>query len=407
MDSPLAEGALMEQLPTIVLTERTAVECCLGPDDVDYLLSEHRAHLELVPTRQTGRYRLTPAGYVGTIAAPGCRLVIRPKLPLRNLFHLLDPNAPVPLGTDRASVLPGAEALEFLAGRLAQLLAERAAAGLQRGYTERAEVGAYLQGRLDVPAQLRAPSSRRDRLHCRHEDFSADLPCNQVPKATAELLLQSPLLGDEGRAALQRGLQGWSRVSSVLPGPESFTTPTEAYRPLLDLCRLLLDGLRPGESAGPVRCPAFLLDMEDVFERYVTDGIRRTCADSPLRMAAQPLIAVNEPLPRHPDLHIRPDILLLNEEEPLLVIDAKWKRLRCSPLVRADVYQMLAYCAGLGVRRAVLVYPGRRDRLWKYALTRSPVTVEVRTLRVAGSRRACRLSMRRLGQAVAALIGGG
>src|SRR5262249_34377999 len=126
------ETAIMEPPPTIVLTERTAAECRLEPDDVAYLLAEHRAHVDLVPTRQPSRYRLTPAGHVGTIVAPGCRLIIRPKLPLRNLFHLLDPSARIPAVADRTAVLPGAEALEFLAGRLVQLLAERAAAGLQR-----------------------------------------------------------------------------------------------------------------------------------------------------------------------------------------------------------------------------------------------------------------------------------
>src|SRR5262249_14512321 len=194
----------------------------------------------------------------------------------------------------------------------------------------------------------------------------------------------------------------------------SFVTVTEAYRPLFDLCWLLFEGLRPGEHAGSIRCPAFLLDMERVFERYLTDGIRRACADGPLRVAVQPLIAVNESAPRRPDLQMRPDILLLQErpphpqplspetgargeekgslasalgkgEQPLLVVDAKWKRLVRSPLVTEDVYQMLAYCAGLGVRRAVLVYPGRRDRRWGGALGRFPLTTGSPTLRVDAS----------------------
>jgi 5-methylcytosine-specific restriction enzyme subunit McrC len=389
----------MGPTPTIVLTERAATECRLAPDDVDYLLADHRAHLDLVPLGR-GRYRLTPAGCVGTIVAPGCRLVIRPKLPLRNLFHLLDPVARVPLRVDRASVLPGAEALEFLAGRLAQLLAERSAAGLHRTYAERAEAGRFLQGQLDVPAQLR---ERGGRLHCRHEEFSADVPCNQVPKATAELLLQSPLLGAGVRAALQRELQAFVAVSPVTLGPDAFAAAsadrlTETYQPLLDLCRLLFEGLRPGESAGPVRCPAFLLDMERVFERYVTDGVRRTFAGGPYAVAVQPLFTVSAPAPGRPELQVRPDIVITREGEPLLVVDAKWKRLARSLLVTDDVYQVLAYCAGLGVRRAVLIYPGRRDPRWEYPLARSPVAVEIRTLRVVGSRKECRLSLRRLGR---------
>ena len=67
----------------------------------------------------------------------------------------------------------------------------------------------------------------------------------------------------------------------------------------------------------------------------------------------------------------------------------------------ADIYQMLAYAAGLGACRAVLVYPGRHDRMWEYALQHAPITVEVRMLRVAGSVAACRRSARRLGRRLA------
>ena len=395
----------MDQPPprqTLVLTERTAALCRLSAADVDFLLAEHRAHVEVLPTRRRGRYRLTPAGHVGIIAAPHSRLVIRPKVPVRNLFHLLDPAGPLPAVDDQATVEPGTEALDFLAGRLAWLLAERAAAGLHRAYSERAEQGPFLQGRLDVPAQLREPAGRKDRLHSCYEEFSADVPCNQVPRATAELVLRSPLLGDGVRAALRRALQGFAGVSPIPLGPESFQAAqadrlTEPYRPLLDLCRLLADSLAPQESAGAVVCPAFLLDMERVFEQYVTAGVVRAFEDRPgCTVAVQPLHRANEPAPGRPDIPMRPD-LLVERRGRRLVVDAKWKRLTRS-LLPPDVYQVLAYATALGARRAVLVYPGQRDRTWVYVLPRSPVSLVVHTLRVAGSRERCRRSLERLGR---------
>src|SRR5262249_43078220 len=146
--------------------------------------------------------------------------------------------------------LPGNEALDFLAARLVQLLDERARAGLHRGYAERTDQGPFLQGRLDVAAQLREPSARKDVLHCSYEDFTTDIPCNQVPRATADLALQSPLLGDSVRAALRRSLRPYELVSPIALGPESFAARLPEYRPLLDLCRLLAEGLMPGADAG-------------------------------------------------------------------------------------------------------------------------------------------------------------
>src|SRR5205807_345061 len=145
---------------------------------------------------------------------------------------------------------------------------------------------------------------------------------------------------------------------------------TEAYRPLLDLCRLLADCLAPTERAGAVACPTFLLNMERVFEQYVTAGVVRAFAGSDrYRVAVQPLHHVSRPASGQPDLVMRPDVTLARDGRSIVVLDAKWKRLDRSPLLTDDVYQVLAYCTALDVQRATLVYPGRRDRAWTYTLT--------------------------------------
>jgi 5-methylcytosine-specific restriction enzyme subunit McrC len=391
---------------TLFLTERTPAEYHLAPADVEFLLTTHRPHLELLPTRCRHRYRLTPAGHVGVIFAPSVRLVIRPKVPVRNLFYLLDPAADFPVTDDSTTATPGTEALDFLAARLARLLAERSRAGLHRAYAERADSGPFLQGRLDVPAQLRDPAGRKDALHCRYEDFTVDVPCNQVGKATALLLVRSPLVAEGVRAGLRQALLGYEGVRPVPLGPDCFAAAapdrlTEAYRPLLELCRLLADSLDPGAHAGADAGPAFLLDLERVFERYLTAGLVRAFAGRPgYGVAVGPLYHASPPTPGRPDFTVRPDVTVSRRGSLALVVDAKWKRLPRTSLVTADAYQALAYCAALGVGRAALVYPGRRDRVRDYPLAGSPVRLRVHTLRVTGGRDECARSLARLGRAL-------
>jgi 5-methylcytosine-specific restriction enzyme subunit McrC len=390
---------------TLLLRERTATECRLAAEDVAFLLARHRTHLELLPAGRRGRYRLTPAGYVGTLTAPTCRLVIRPKLPLHNLFYLLDPAAPPPVTKDAATAPPGTEALDFLAGRLAQLLAERAAAGLHRAYAEHSAEGRFLHGRLDVQAQMRSPPGRKDLLHSRYEEFSTDVPCNQVPRATADLVLRSPLVAEAVRAAVARAVGPFAGVRSVALDPEAFSAAapdrlTEAYRPLLDLCRLLADSLSPAPDAGPVPCPAFLLDMERIFERYVSRGVVEAfAADRRRRVEVQPLYRMGRPTGGGPGLALRPDLVVFDGETAVLVADTKWKRL-AKALLPPDLYQVVAYGTALGARRAVLIYPGRRDRAWTYALPRAPLDVVIHTLQVVGPRERCLRSLRRLGRSL-------
>jgi len=388
---------------TYHLTERVAAECRLTPDDVTVLLSAHRAHVRVTPTTSRGTYRVVPAGHVGVIVGPSCRLVIQPKVPLTNLFHLLDPTGPLPVIADQVTPESGAEALDFLAARLARLLGERAAAGLHRAYAERRQAGPYLQGRLDMAAQVRTPAVRKDRVHSCYDEFTADVPCNQVPRATAELVLASPLLGDPARAALRTALAGYADVRAIPLDPAAFAAAapdrrTEAYRPLLDLCRLLAQELTPGPDAGPAPCPAFLLDLDRVFEQYVTRGLVEACAGRPGYTASvQPLFTASGPVAGQPDLQMRPDVVIERRGGARVVVDAKWKR-PTGALLTSDVYQVLAYATALDLRRAMLVYPGRRGRAWTYSLAGGAVTVTVHRVRVVGDRAACARSLQCLGR---------
>jgi 5-methylcytosine-specific restriction enzyme subunit McrC len=386
---------------TLILTERRPHLARLAPGDVAFLLEHHRGHLEVLPTGRRDRYRLTALGCAGVLVAPTCRFVIRPKIPLVNVFAMLDPLTDVPAATDALTPMTGTEALEFLAGQLARRMAERVAAGLYRAYRERREQGTVLHGRLDLPAQLREAPGRKEQLHSQYDDLSADVLCNHAVKATAEALLASPLLGAEARAALRQALADFEGVSSVPLSPRLWETvemerlPAE-YRPLLELCRLLADCLTLGDTPGPTPAMSFLLDLERVFERHVTRGIVEAFARSQTHaVAVQVTHTVNEPIVEQPDVRMRPDLTIERDGRTVLVIDAKWKRW-AGNAETADLYQVLAYGTALGAEGVVLVYPGKRWRAWDYRFTHTPLQLTMCTLRVGGTREACLRSVRRL-----------
>src|SRR5579859_8139596 len=167
---------------TLVLTERVPHIARSLPADVAFLLAQHRGRVEVLPTGRRDRYRMTALGCAGVLIAPSCRIVIRPKIPLANLYAMLDPLAPVPAAADAVETVAGTEMLDFLAGQLACRMSERVAAGLQRGYRQRQEQGTVLHGRIDLQTQLREAPGRKDELHSIYDDLSADVPCNQAVK---------------------------------------------------------------------------------------------------------------------------------------------------------------------------------------------------------------------------------
>ncbi len=367
---------------TVTLTERVPRLVRLPPAAADFLRAGWRHAVALTPTRRRHRYRLTPLGHVGVLPAPGVRLVIRPKIPLRNVFFMLDPAAPLPAAADATEPEPAGPLLEFLAGQLARQMAERATAGLHRGYAERGDAGPFLRGRLDMPAQVREPQAGR--LHCVADEFTVDLPCNQALRAAAERVLHSPLVGEVTRASLRKALAGFEGVRAIRPVGKIQTPPR--YGPLLELCHLLDEALRPGDSAGPAAGPAFLLDLGRVFERYVAAGVVAAGGEA---VRVQSTVSIG-------GLLLRPDLLVEHGRKPAVVADTKWKR---TPAAPEDLYQVIAYAAALGADRAVLVYPGFRDRTRVSDVGR--VRLEVRTLDVTGATEVCRYSLERLARVLA------
>jgi 5-methylcytosine-specific restriction enzyme subunit McrC len=381
---------------TVRLTEYRPREVRLRRGDVDFLLGPGRGVIDLAPTTTPGRYRLTAGGFVGVLQAPTVRFVLRPKVPRTNLYHLLDPDVPPDEFADASEPEAGSDALDFLARRLAAGMRQRAAAGLSRGYVERSDRQPFLQGRLDVTAQVREPATARDRFHVTRDEFTTDLPIHQLPKATAEAALASPFISAATRAFLRDSLTGYPDVTSVFPDPAALDRVSDADRPFLDLCRLVARSLTPGESAGPTTGPGFLIDMERVFERYVERVVRAAAPD----VTAQAEFRYHGPVPvGQPTLVGRPDTVIRQTGRVRCAIDAKWKRLD-GPPPPADVHQALAYAVGLGCRDVRLVYPGRRSAAWRYDLTEGNVTLTVHTLRVVGPRAACERSARRLGRSL-------
>jgi 5-methylcytosine-specific restriction enzyme subunit McrC len=395
----------LSQARTLILTERRPRIVRLAPGDVAFLLEHHRGRLEVLPTVGRDRYRLTALGCAGLLVAPTCRFVIRPKIPLANVFAMLDPLAEVSSESDRITPENGTEALDFLAGNLARRMAERVAAGLHRAYRQRSEQGTVLHGRLDLEAQLREAPGRKDQLHSQYDELSADVPCNRIVKATAEMLSASSLLSAEVRAALRQARAGFEEVSSVplsaLLWDELYAGPLPAeYQPVLDLCRLLTDSLSLTDTAGNTPAPSFLLDLERVFETHVTRGIVEAFAPCPnCTVDVQVTRTVNEPIAGQPDLTMRPDLTIDCDGRTVLAIDAKWKRLPRNAET-PDLYQLLAYGTVLGAEGVVLVYPGRRWSIREYRLTRSPLRLMICTLQVQGRRESCLRSVRRLAQSL-------
>lgn len=343
------------------------------------ILSDHRHYLK---ARQM----------VGVISARGCSLEILPKVDSeapaedvptvrRQLVSLLD--LALDLGVGEGGALAMAHEAESLLEILIRVFAERLLAETRRGLPRR-YIGCnddlpVLRGRLDVARQFTVHAVRPDRLACRYDLLSSDIPLMQVMAASVVFLRgqarapKTQRLLDELRFAL-------ADVSllplSALPWQKvQIDRTSRRWESLFRLAELLVrrDWQSTRHQSDSHIGLTLLFPMEKLFEDAVVSLLRRALASAPwargIEVVAQGgarkcLGDWNEDATaegRH--FATFPDIQLKRGKEVLAIIDTKWKRLAINPLdakrgvSQSDVYQMMAYARLYRCDRLMLLYP--------------------------------------------------
>lgn len=328
--------------------------------------------------------RLKAASWIGVVRFEAFELRVVPKLVGGNLgvVEMLDYAG----GIDRLRRLRSARQLDAAAdGRLvdllAQLLAEAAEQiirdGLIQDYVTREETLVTLRGRLRLDEQVRRRFGQVDRLECRYDELESNTPDNQLI-AFALGLARRVCRHPETRRRVARLHSLFSEAADPTafdPGNEvaiEYSRRNERYRAAHTLAWLFVRRLAIQDlfSPGAGRSYAFLLDMNALFEQFVTRLLRAAFASTNIRVAAQrrhDSLLVDEATSRT-YASVIPDVLL---EEPRqdgsrrVPVDAKYKLYDEHKLDMGDIYQTFFYgyafagaqdhAAGKAV--AYLVYP--------------------------------------------------
>jgi 5-methylcytosine-specific restriction enzyme subunit McrC len=276
------------------------------------------------------------------------------------------------LPVDRPLPANGKDLFDLICLLLAQETEALMRDGLLRDYRTTDDSLEVLRGRLRYREQFLRRFGQLDRLECEFDEYDGDTPINQLVAAALGLARQR--VRETGiRFAVAR-LTG---VLDELCRPTSadaawyervirYDRRNERYRPAHELSKLVLRGLAFNDlfdvSAGGVS--AFLIDMNAVFERFVTRLVRDALHDTALDVSAQhPLRAVvrNDDTGRSYST-LTPDLVITDRRTGHSVpFDIKYKTYDVRKISTADIYQTFLYAYALGhgdeQRRAGILYP--------------------------------------------------
>lgn len=310
----------------------------------------------LLPRPGTGRSR--PATqHVGTVVLPELELLIRTKIPIENLFLLLDVGVPdTGWRPESFAYASDPNLLPILAAFFVRTLERTVATELLRAYRAQAERLVSVRGRIDFPTQVRQPGVASP-VACRFDEYTADIDENRYLKAAVRRLLRVAGVRPPTRRALSRELVRFEEVADVhvdvdLDDRLVFTRLNRHYRPALSLARLVLRNVALLDRPGEIAASSFLLDMNDLFQRFLGDRLARSLRGR-LEVTEEPVhhLGVGGRVAMQPDLVFR-----AADGHVVYVGDAKYK-LTTSGLGRSgDYYQLLAYTTALRLAEGVLVY---------------------------------------------------
>jgi 5-methylcytosine-specific restriction enzyme subunit McrC len=130
-----------------------------------------------------------------------------------------------------------------------------------------------------------------------------------------------------------------------------FTRLNRHYEPALRLAQLVLRNLSLLDQAGAHGASAFLVDMNDLFQRYLTDRLSKTLRGR-LDVVSEPSIRLGTKgrIPMYPDLTFR------RAGIDVFTADVKYKLAEDGRGRSADYYQLLAYLTAMNLPRGVLIY---------------------------------------------------
>ena len=375
------------------LTEYASSVHILSAAQRDTLLREaNTLNLRIEPVVDAlDSYRVTAGHKVGAIEIGDLSMLIEPKIGIPQLLSL----ACYALGVfrsqeDRPFDFEEREALpDVLAIALASAARRAFVSGLLHGY--RTEEGALptVRGRIRLEDQMRRRFGVGLPVEVRYDEFTDDILENRLVKAAASRLGRMRLRSVKARRGLSWVAGMLEQVSLIEYGandvPETrFDRLNHHYRGVVGLARLVLRHSEFESGRGDVRASGFLMNMNDLFQEFVTVALREALGVSEQAFRSDSGVR-GVTLDEGGLAGLQPDLSWWDGASCTFVGDAKYKNLTNRRVPGTDLYQLLAYATALDLPGGLLVYAQGEADTASYVVRHSGERLDVVALDLSGT----------------------
>jgi len=224
--------------------------------------------------------------------------------------------------------------------------------GLKSEYERVDENLNVLKGKLLVKENIKANQLKLTKFYCQYQRYTPNSPVNRIIKATLEKLL-SASRSFQNRDKLYRLLNVFNQVESCknvqtdLQKTMNLNRTYREYQKIMMWSRLFLNNSSVTSTQGNVVNTSIVFPMEKVFEDYIAFLFKKFSKDYIIRPQDRSVFLVTHR--NRGKFRLRPDIVVANDDVPVLIVDTKWKLLNAYQerdnygISQSDMYQLYAY----------------------------------------------------------------
>ena len=338
------------------LFEYGTLEIELDSSSQRILAKVDEKYLKVSVGTSPGTCRITATQYVGALVTPACSILIKPKVSLENLFTMLGVGLEQKSWRhEQFSFGQSRDLLRELSQFFARSVQQATNTGLLHAYRTENERLTGIRGRIDFVNQIRRPGNSA-LIDCTFDEYTVDVIENRILKAACKRLLLVGGLQPKVRTSLKQMISVFESVSDSPVRSDAvewikFNRLNQHYEPALRLAQLVLQNLSLLDIAGQRSASSFLVDMNELFQRYITERLKQELR-SRLDVVPEPNIYLG----KDRQISMNPDLMFRQNGNNLFVGDLKYKISEDGKGRSSDYYQLLAYLTATGLQRGVLIY---------------------------------------------------
>lgn len=313
---------------------------------------------------------------------------------LTNLLYMLSYTKKLKIREDIANLTKNNDLFEIYIYLFAKNLLKEIEKGFYKDYNKKEENLNFLKGKLNTTKQIKHNIINKHKLHCTYKEFSENNLINQILKYTIELL-KNITKSSKNKKLLDN-------LSFIFEDVEykiitlndfkkiHFNRMSERFKYYVEMAELFILNSSINLNSKDFHTFSLIFDMNTLFEEFIGNIVKNhkdeifgnenlnvhlqhtkhyllRAAKIEDSQGTEDSFNFSVDKNNRGAFRLIPDIAVLKENKPYLIIDTKYKKLDqtkpYSNISQSDIYQMFAHLKKYDCKKGILLYPKYNEEI--------------------------------------------